>query len=66
MHTSRLDVEWDPPKAASNIAKHGVSFADAVGVLEDPYGLTVQDDYANEERFATIGCDCLGRVLVVV
>jgi uncharacterized DUF497 family protein len=26
---------WDPDKAASNLRKYGVEFADAVGVLED-------------------------------
>jgi uncharacterized DUF497 family protein len=27
---------FDPAKAASNLKKHGVSFADAEGVLDDP------------------------------
>jgi uncharacterized DUF497 family protein len=29
------DFEWDPVKAAANLRKHGVDFADAVAVLED-------------------------------
>jgi len=36
-------VEWDPAKAAANLKKHGVNFADAALVLEDPRGLTVDD-----------------------
>jgi len=27
------DVEWDPRKAAANVKKHGVDFADAATVL---------------------------------
>ncbi|HEV8262342.1 MAG TPA: BrnT family toxin [Burkholderiales bacterium] len=66
MHTI-LDVspEWDPDKAASNLRKHGVDFADAVGVLEDPRAVTIPDDAADEERYVTVGMDLLGRVLVV-
>jgi uncharacterized DUF497 family protein len=29
------DVEWDPRKAAANLKKHGVDFADAATVLYD-------------------------------
>ena len=29
------DVEWDPRKAAANLKKHGVDFADAATVLHD-------------------------------
>ena len=31
-----MDFEFDPAKAAGNLRKHGVSFADAEGVLMDP------------------------------
>ena len=58
--------EWDPWKAASNFAKHGVHFADAVGVFEDDHAITIEDPSTNEERFKTLGMDFLGRVLVVV
>jgi len=30
-----MDIEWDPRKAAENLQKHGVDFADAVIALED-------------------------------
>jgi uncharacterized protein len=37
--------EWDPGKAASNYAKHGVHFADAVAVFEDELAMTIRDPY---------------------
>jgi uncharacterized DUF497 family protein len=61
-----VEVEWDPRKAASNLRKHGIAFSDAVGVLEDPYAVTIRDEHEEEERWVTIGCDFLGRLLVVV
>jgi len=61
------DFEWDTSKARANRRDHGIDFADAVSVLEDPKALTIMDDEeADEERFVTIGTDLLGRVLVVV
>jgi len=33
-------VEWDPEKAAENLRKHGVDFADAATVLGDEMALT--------------------------
>lgn len=61
-----MEYEWDRGKAQSNREKHGVSFPDAVAVLEDEFALTIPDDHAGEERFVTIGEDAFGRVLVVV
>jgi uncharacterized DUF497 family protein len=47
--------------------KHGVDFADAVGVFEDPLALTIEDqDNPDENRWLTLGTDFLGRLLVVV
>ena len=64
---TRVVVEWDPAKAQQNVRKHGVSFADAVTVLEDDRALTERDMSNDaEERYATMGVDGLGRVLVVV
>jgi len=59
-------VEWDADKAAQNLAKHGVDFAEAATVLEDEAALTVADDDPEEDRFVTVGMDALGRVLTVV
>ncbi len=49
-----------------NLRKHGVEFADAVGVFGDPQALTTEDRDHDEQRFVTCGLDGLGRVLVVV
>jgi uncharacterized protein len=61
-----VDFEWDPDKAASNIRKHGVRFAEAVTAFEDNAMLAMPDDEPNDERFIAIGMGSLGRVLVVV
>lgn len=62
-----MRFQYDPAKAAANLKKHGVSFADAEGVLEDPLALTVQDpDSEGETRFITIGMGSAGELLVVV
>lgn len=61
-----MEYEWDVHKATSNLAKHGIDFADAVAVLEDESALTLADEFSHEERFITIGVDTLGRLLVVV
>ena len=61
-----MEIEWDPKKAKANARKHRVSFADAVMVLSDDLAITVEDTRHSEQRFATIGSDALGRILVVV
>ena len=62
-----VEFEWDADKAAANLRKHGVDFADAVPALEDDLALTMRDpDSDYEERFITLGHDPYGRLLVVV
>ena len=61
-----VEFEWDPNKAASNLRKHGVRFAEAAVVLEDDVALTMRDESGHEERFVALGMDPLGRILVVV
>lgn len=62
-----MDIKWDPGKADANLADHGVSFAEAVTVLEDDFALTREDpDAVGEQRFATLGLSGLGNLLVVV
>ena len=63
-----VPVIWDDEKRKRNLEKHGIRFADAALVLEDPYELTITDDESDsaEQRFVTMGADALGRVLVVV
>lgn len=52
-----MTYEWDPIKAAANVRKHGVSFAEAASVFLDPIALTFDDpDHSDEEdREVTIG-----------
>lgn len=50
-----MDYEWDPGKAAENLRKHNVDFADAVIALEDENALTIEDPDHDEQRFKTLG-----------
>jgi uncharacterized protein len=62
-----MRIRYDSGKAAANLRKHGVPFADAEGVLLDPLALTVEDpDSEGEARFVTIGMGNAGELLVVV
>jgi len=61
-----MQVQYDPAKAAANVQKHGVSFADAEGVLRDPLALTIEDpDAQGEQRYVAIGLGSGGELLVV-
>ena len=64
-YTRIVEYEWDPAKAAANLRKHGVDFADAVSVLSDPLGATREDDHPLESRRLTLGSDATGKLLVV-
>ena len=57
MSYPRQIFEFDPAKAASNLKKHGVSFAEAMTVFEDPLASTLPDDQhsLDENRFITVG-----------
>ena len=62
-----MPLRHDPTKAAANLKDHGVSFADAEGVIFDPLAVTVEDpDALGERRFVSIGLGSAGEVLVVV
>ena len=62
-----MEFEWDPDKAASNLAKHGVSFPEAATVFGDPLAITYfdPDNSDEEDRFLTFGHSCEGHLLVV-
>ena len=61
-----MNYQWDEQKAASNLRKHSVDFADAVSVFADELAITVENQGSTEERYVMLGLDAFGRVLVVV
>jgi uncharacterized protein len=65
--SAQLEFTWDPVKAASNVAKHGVGFAQGATVFADALALTVFDAEHSEfeERWFTLGMDSIGKLLAV-
>ncbi len=62
-----IDIDWDPIKAAGNVAKHDVSFEEAMLVFDDPLSLSFHDpDSEGEERWITMGESSAGELLLVV
>ena len=63
----QLEFTWDPAKAASNVAKHGVAFAQGATVFADALALTVFDAEHSEfeERWFTLGMASDGKLLAV-
>jgi hypothetical protein len=63
-----LGFEWDPWKAATNLAKHGVSFEEAATVFGDPLGRIASDPRHSmeEERFVLLGLSRGRRFLAVM
>jgi uncharacterized DUF497 family protein len=59
------DFEWDSDKAASNLAKHGVSFPEATTVFADPFAVYL-DDGSGTGRMVVIGASLRDRLLYVV
>ncbi|HYX43310.1 MAG TPA: BrnT family toxin [Pyrinomonadaceae bacterium] len=62
-----MKFAWDDEKAAVNLAKHGVSFAEAESVFDDPLYVDFYDpDHsADEHRYIIIGASQQGRILIV-
>ena len=61
------DFEWDADKAASNLAKHDVSFEEAATALADEMALFDRDDrHEEEDRYKAVGMSVRLRVLLVV
>ena len=62
-----MQYEWYPVKAEANITAHGVSFTEAMTVLEDEFALRREDpDSIGEQRFVTLGMSSFGNLRVVV
>jgi uncharacterized protein len=50
-----MQFEWDPAKAASNIAKHGVSFETAKKAISDGNRVERYQRQGGEDRWKMIG-----------
>jgi uncharacterized DUF497 family protein len=63
-----IAFEWDRRKDAANLRKHGLGFAEASTVFDDPLSITIPDpDYTiDEERFVIIGMSSQRSLLIVV
>jgi uncharacterized protein len=64
----QIDFNWDPAKAASNAAKHGVTFEAAITIFRDPLARSIldRDRTPEEERWVTLAETAAGHLLVVV
>ena len=62
-----MKFEWDHKKAIENLAKHRVSFDEAVTVFNDALAISYPDpDHSvGEWRFVTFGHSAGARLLVV-
>lgn len=59
--------EWDNPKDAANLTKHGITFSQAVAVFLDPDVIeedATRPEFGDERRKATGKVD--GRFVVVI
>ena len=61
-----MDFEWDDAKAALNLRKHGIAFADAAHVFLDPGRVEMVDDRDDYEEERWLSIDWMNPVLLVV
>ena len=63
----QLEFTWDPAKAASNVTRHGVAFAQGATMFADALALTMFDGAHSEfeERWFTLGMSSEGKLLAV-
>lgn len=62
-----IRFEWDSSKAAANLRKHGVSFAEAQSVFYDEFAVQFFDEEhsGSEERFLMLGMSTEAQLLLV-
>jgi uncharacterized protein len=62
-----LQFEWDPKKAETNLAKHGVSLEEAITVFADPLARIFEDPEhsGSERREIIIGHSVQHRLILV-
>jgi len=67
LYRPMLDFTWDRDKAAANLRKHGVDFAEAATAFSDPLSIAIPDpDHSQDEpRWLLVGQSKLNRLLVV-
>ena len=63
-----MRFEWDPEKAAENLANHGLSFEEAATVFGDPLGRIVDDPRhsTDEPRYVLLGHSERQQLLAVM
>jgi uncharacterized DUF497 family protein len=66
VHTEEREYEWDWEKSQANYEKHGIKFSRAIEVFDDDKFYFEPDTFPFEERFAGVGKDGFGILLVVV
>lgn len=62
-----IEFEWDKAKAAANLKKHQVSFAEAKSIFFDEFGVQFFDDghSADDDRFLMLGMSSSAKLLIV-
>jgi uncharacterized DUF497 family protein len=62
-----MEFEWDEDKAAANLAKHGLSFEEALTVFDDPLAAIFDDENhsTGELREIIVGHSSQDRLLLV-
>ena len=62
-----MQFEWDASKADANLAKHGVSFEEALSCFFDPEQVVFYDPEhsGDEDRELLIGHSSRGRLVIV-
>ena len=62
------EFEWDPAKAARNLAKHGVSFEEAATSFDDALGGILDDPRhsVDEARYILLAMSDRGRLLATM
>ncbi|MFY9823370.1 MAG: BrnT family toxin [Thermoanaerobaculia bacterium] len=65
--TELTEFEWDEDKAAASLAKHGLSFEEALTVFDDPLAAIFDDEHhsTGELREIIIGHSSQDRLVLV-
>jgi uncharacterized DUF497 family protein len=63
-----IAFEWGRRKDSANRSKHGIGFAEASTVFDDPLSITIPDPgpVIDEERFVIIGVSRMRKLMIVV